>query len=234
VILGLMIFGLRFHEELNLTAIGTLSLAAVTLLSLLFTRRSLKQAQAQIQLGQRQLEQTQEEIVFSRREVDEAHRPVVVPVTGGQHVTLTSGKKLPPGPYVPEPGLLVVPIMNIGLGPALYLESTIEELDSADSWSDLLGGAEPLGGVTGIGVSGVIRLEIAIHDVNDVPDFKLTLTYDDLAGKGWRTVARWASDLGRYEDLAIRFQPHRTDPLLETLQPFRPRTAQPVPNGPRR
>jgi hypothetical protein len=227
-----MIFGLRFHEELDLTAIGTLSLAAVTLLSLLFTRRALKQAQAQMELGQSQLEQTQEEIAFSRREVDEAHRPVVVPVTGGQHVTLTSGKKLPPGPYVPEPGLLVVPIMNIGLGPALYLESTVEELDSADRWSDALGDPQPLGGVTGIGVSGVIRLEIAIHDVIDVPDFKLTLTYDDLAGKGWRTVAHWASDLGRYEDLAIRFQPHRTDPLLETLQPFRPRMAHAVPNGP--
>jgi hypothetical protein len=233
VILGLMISGLRFNDELNLTAIGTLTLASVTLLSLLFARMSLKQAQAQIRQGQSQLEQTQEEIAFSRRGVDEAHRPVVVPVTGGQHVTLTSGKKLPAGPYVPEAGLLVVPIMNIGLGPALYLESTIEELDSANEWSDAWGGPQPLGGVTGIGVSGVIRLEIAIHDVIEIPDFTLTLTYDDLAGKGWRTVARWVAEYGRYDDLTIRFQPRRTDPQLETLQPFRPRTAHPVPTAPK-
>jgi hypothetical protein len=227
MMLGLVTSGLKFNEEFDLTAIGTLSLAAATVLSLFFARRSLKQTHAQIKLGQQQIAETQEEIALSRRQVEEAHRPVMVPVTGGQHVTLTSGKKLPAGPYVPEPGLLVVPIMNIGLGPALYLESTIDGLDSAGGWSGDSSDPRPLGGVTGVGVSGVIRLEIAIHDLIDVPDFRLTLIYDDVAGRGWRTVARWIAGYGQYENLTIAFRPRRKDPLLETLQPFRPSAAHP-------
>jgi hypothetical protein len=226
--LALVTSGLKFNEEFDLTAIGTLSLAAATVLSLFVACRSLKQTQAQIRLGQEQLAETQEEIALSRREVEQANRPVVVPVTGRQHVTLTSGKKLPAGPYVPEPGLLVVPIMNIGLGPALYLESTIDGLDSANGWSDASSDGRPLGGVTGIGVSGVIRLEIAIHDLIDVPDFRLTLVYDDVAGRGWRTVARWIADYEQYEDLTIAFRPRRKDPLLEAIQPFRPSAARPA------
>jgi phosphotransferase system HPr-like phosphotransfer protein len=222
VILGLMILGLKFNDELDLTAIGTLLLAAATFLSLFFVRGSLKQTQAQIKLGQQQLAQTQEEIASSRTGVQEAHRPVVVPLTGGQLVTLTSGEKLPAGPYVPEPGLLVIPIMNIGLGPALCLESIIEGLDSVGGWSGASSGRQPLGGLTGIGVSGVISLEVAIHDLSDVPGFKLTLTYDDVAGKGWRTVARWIADHGRWEDIAIASRPHTKDPLLDRFQPFRP------------
>ena len=123
----------------------------------------------------------------------------MVPVAGGQHFTLANGEDLPAGPYVPKPGLLVVPIMNVGLGPALCLEWAIEGLDLAEGWS----GRQRLGEVTGIGVSEVISLEIAIDDSSDVPDFNLTLTYDGVAGKGWRTLAGWIAGDGRYEGLAI-------------------------------
>jgi hypothetical protein len=223
MILGLKILGLKFNDELDLTAIGTLLLAAATFLSLFFVRRSLKQTQAQIKLGQQQLAQTQEEIGFSRTEVEAAHRPVVVPVAGGQHFTLASGEDLPAGPHVPEPGLLVVPIMNIGLGPALCLESTIEGLDSAGGRSGAWSDRQPLGQVTGIGVSEVMSLEIAIQDLSDVPGFTLTLTYDDVAGRGWRTVAGWIAEHGRYERLAIRPSwLHRRD----AYQPFRPSAAR--------
>jgi hypothetical protein len=203
---GLMILGFKFSNELDLTAIGTLLLAATTLLALLFVRRSLKQTQVQINLGQRQLAQTQHEIGFSRKEIwlsrkdaEATHRPVVVPVAGGQHFTLPNGEDLPAEPYVPKPGLLVVPIMNVGLGPALCLDWTIEALDLAESWSE----RQRLGEVTGIGVSEVISIEIAIDDLNDVPNFTLTLTYDGVAGKGWRTVAGWIAADGRYQGLAI-------------------------------
>jgi len=222
VIVGVAGIGLKFSNELDLTAIGTLSLAVVTLLCLFFARRALGQTQAQIRLGQAQLKQTQEEIALSRREAEEAHRPVVIPVTGGQHVTLTSGRRLPAGPYVPETGLLVVPIMNIGLGPALYLEWTIEPLDAWNGRSDAPNGPQPLGEVTGIGASGVTRLEVVIHHLEEVPDFRLTLNYGDMAGKQWRTFASWIADRGRYEGLAIGCGPKRKDPLVAAVQPFRP------------
>jgi hypothetical protein len=230
VILGPLVPGLVFNDELDLTAIGTLSLAAATFLSLFFVRRSLKQTQAQIELGQRQLAQTQAEIGLSRTEVGAAHRPVVIPVAGGQHFTLASGEELPTGPYVPEPGMLVVPIINTGLGPALCLESTIEGLHSAGGRSGAWSDRQPLGEVTGVGVSEVITLEVAIHDLSDVPGFKLTLTYGDVAGKGWRTVAGWIAEHGRYEGLTIRsWWPVSKDPLVERfqpVQPFRPSAAR--------
>lgn len=231
MILGLKILGLKFNDELDLTAIGTLLLAAATFLSLFFVRRSLKQTQAQIMLGQGQLAQAQEEIRLSRAEVEAAHRPAVVPVAGGQHFTLASGEELPAGPHVPEPGLLVVPIMNIGLGPALCLESTIElSLESTIAGHNSAGGRsgagsrqQPLGVVTGVGASEVMSLEIALDDLSDVPGFTLTLTYDDVAGKGWRTVARWIADRGRYEGVAIRdWWPNGQ----EAFQPFRPSVAR--------
>jgi hypothetical protein len=222
---GLMILGFKFSNELDLTAIGTLLLAASTLLSLFFVRRSLNQTQLQINLGQRQLAQTQHEIGFSRKEIclsrkdaEAAHRPVVVPVAGGQHFTLANGEDLPAGPYLPKPGLLVVPIMNVGLGPALCLDWAIEGPALADSWSE----RQRLGEVTGIGVSEVISLEIAIDDLNDVPDFNLTLTYDGVAGKGWRTVAGWIADGGRYEGLAIAScRRDGRDSSPKARQPFR-------------
>ena len=234
MIAGASVIGLNFNDELDLTAIGTLSLALVALLYVLFARRSLQQTQAQIGLGQAQLAQTQEEIALSRREAEEAHRPVVIPVTGGQHITLTTGRKLPAGPYVPESGLLVVPIMNIGLGPALYLESTIEPLEHRNGTANgsdspaLLGGPQPLRVVTGVGASGVIRMEVAIPGIEQAPDFKLTLTYGDVAGKKWRTFARWIAERGRYEALAIGCRPPRKDPMVEAVQPFRPSAARSV------
>ncbi len=223
-----MILGLNFNDELDLTAIGTLLLAAATFLSLLVVLRSLKQNQAQIKLGQQQLAQTQEEIGFSRKEAcftraeaEAAHRPVVVPVAGGQHVTLAGGEELPAGPHLPEPGLLVVPIMNIGLGPALSLESTIEALEPAEAASEAWSEQQPLGEVTGICVSEVISLETAIDELGEVPSFKLTLTYHDVVGREWRTVAGWISDRRRYEGMAIRSSwPNTNDPHLKTRRPF--------------
>jgi hypothetical protein len=225
VIFGAVDLGLRFNHELGLAAIGTLLLACATFLSLFFLRRSLKQTQAQIEAGQRQLAQTHEEIGLSRTEVEQARRPVVVPATGTQHPTHAGTRELPGGPYVSEPDLLVVPIMNIGLGPALRVESTIEGLDSADGPAHSWSGRQPLAGVTGVGPSGVVGLQLAVHGLGDVPDFKLTITYDDIAGKGWRTVARWIADHGRYEDLSVRpWLCRRADPGM--FQPFRPSPAR--------
>jgi hypothetical protein len=43
--------------------------------------------------------------------------------------------------------------------------------------------------VTGIGASEAMSLEMSLHGLNEVPDFRLTLTYDGISGRGWRTVA---------------------------------------------
>jgi len=54
----------------------------------------------------------------------------VVPfVDSGRTLTIASTLLLPARPNVPHPGLLVLPVKNIGPGPALQLEATIEGLD---------------------------------------------------------------------------------------------------------
>jgi hypothetical protein len=40
----------------------------------------------------------------------------------------------------------------------------------------------------------------------DVPGFWLTLTYEDVAGKGWITKARYIANGNRYEDVTVNAQ----------------------------
>lgn len=75
-----MIAGLTFNPEYDLTAVGTLALALVTL--------------AAVALAVRALKQTQQEIEVSRSQVEESHRPLVVPVADGCSVAYTSAAPL--------------------------------------------------------------------------------------------------------------------------------------------
>jgi hypothetical protein len=130
------------------TAAGTLLLAAATFVSLIFARSALKKTQDQIELGQAQLTQTQREIELSRREVEEAHRPVVVPVAD---TLQRSSRTVRSGPDVSD-HLLVIPLRNIGSGPALHVAMTLEPIN-------------PVGDVTwggrqhGITMTGVVHLK---------------------------------------------------------------------------
>jgi hypothetical protein len=120
-----------FNGTWDWTAIGTLTLALVTGVSLAFAWASLKQAQRQIQLGQEQLEQTQREIEVSRTEVEEAHRPVLVPFQkSGERLTFRGGEIFAGGgPQVsendpdrqdlPRYSAAFLPVENVGVGPAL-------------------------------------------------------------------------------------------------------------------
>src|ERR1700691_4112232 len=93
------------------TAVGTLTLAIVTGVSLAFGWTSLRQGQ---------------------REVEEAHRPVVVPVLPTRPPASSSRSGRGPRPaYEPElsgPDGLRFPVQNIGSGPALRVEATIRQL----------------------------------------------------------------------------------------------------------
>ena len=92
---------LEFNDTFDLTAVGTLALALVTVISLVIAARALKQ--------------TKEEIEVSRREVEEAHRPVVVPTA----VYWGVGK--------PKSNASIG-LNNIGTGPALRITASLELL----------------------------------------------------------------------------------------------------------
>ena len=109
------------------TAIGTGALALATFVSLFFARRALNKTQAQIELGQSQLKQTQEDIALSRNEVEEAHRPVIIPVDRTTRMDFGTAT-LEAIPQILNDGRLIVPIENIGSGPALNLACSIQLL----------------------------------------------------------------------------------------------------------
>jgi hypothetical protein len=181
------------------TAIGTGALAFATFVSLFFARNALKKTQAQIELGQSQLKQTQEEIGLSRKEVEQAQRPVLVPVADTNQDK--ADRNLTSGPQLFLGDVLGVPVQNIGSGPALRIEATVEAINPIESvpWGGL-----PVGRlVPGIGVSELFVLEFTLRGISEVPGFNLALTYEDVAGNRWTTTGHWMRQPGVYADLEI-------------------------------
>lgn len=201
---------IEFTDDVDPTGLATLALALITLVALLYTRRALKQ--------------TKEEIDLSRREVEEAHRPVVVPVVDRSRTLTVPGFSRPIGPLLIETGSLLVPLENIGSGPALDVEVTITLLTEAGDISGANDAQQTVGAVAGLGVGGLVPVEVGVPALGGVPSFEARITYRDVAGKEWLTVSRYMVPRARYEDLAI-------NPLSEGDYGLRGRLPiQPVPH----
>jgi hypothetical protein len=186
-----MILGV-FQNVLDWTAIGTLTLALATTVALL--------------IGWLTLRQTKSEIELSRREVEEAHRPVLVPLADSRNVDVSSaaGRKPPSAqPTLQRVGRLAVPIENIGTGPALRIEATLSLLNEDGGPSAAGTGGVTPAFVAGLKASGNVVPVIQVPGLIGVPGFWLTLTYEDVARKGWITKARYIASRNRYEDLTI-------------------------------
>jgi hypothetical protein len=125
-------------------------------------------------------------------------------------------------PAVPGEGQLTVPIENIGTGPALRIEATVELLNEDGGPSAAGTGGVTLASLTGIKASGSVVPMIGVHGLSGLPGFWLTLTYEDVAGKGWLTKARFIASLGRYEDLTINTQAEGAYGLKRERQLLKP------------
>jgi hypothetical protein len=170
---------LAFAGNWNATAVGTLALAVVTGISLAFGWKSLRQGQ---------------------REVEEAHRPVVMPLVRGTSMDLgADGRTHKTRPTLLPTGQLVVPVENIGAGPALNLEATMTYYDDNGPSSSARGPQTPAA-VAGLGVSAFEPLYLDAEGWNG--DFLLTIGYDDVAGKTWRTQGRFVRTLRRYVEIS--------------------------------
>jgi hypothetical protein len=193
-----------FHDVFDWTAIGTLALAVATFVSLFFARRSIKQTQQQIELGQRQLAQTQREIELSRKEVEEAHRPVLSPIvdTTSTMSLGADGAAVEKRPQLTN-GRLYLPVRNIGAGPALDIEATIER--AADSMQAPSVAPVILRGekVAGLGETRQLPLLIVTPGWDQIPSFVLSVAYDDVAGKRWVTHCRFDDETGRYSGMTV-------------------------------
>lgn len=182
-----------FNSTWDWTAVGTLTLAIVTGVSLAFGWGSLKQ--------------TQEGLALSRAEVEEAHRPVVVPVIVARPSATASVSSsrhtVPTRPSVIAEGLLVVPVQNIGSGPALNITASVKQLTADhEPWR---GPYEPQtpGTAAGIGQDQTIPIAIRAHGWEERWSFDLTITFEDVAGKKWSTVGRYIANLEQYLGVEI-------------------------------
>ncbi|HEY4811541.1 MAG TPA: hypothetical protein VIH71_10840 [Solirubrobacteraceae bacterium] len=190
-----------FDGTWNWTAIGTLALAVATFVSLFFARRSIKQTQDQIEIGQQQLQQTQREIELSRREVEEAQRPLIVPVVAKTFVDLGADGQYEKRPQVVRNGKLLIHVENVGPGPALNVAAWASLLDDAGQPSTGSSGPQLPAQAAGLGPHTDAPLLLEVHNWTGTPNFALRVEYDDVASNGWRTDALFVA--GTYEVTAI-------------------------------
>jgi hypothetical protein len=205
-----------FNGTWDWTAVGTLALAVATFVSLFFARIALKKTQDQIELGQQQLAQTQREIELSRSEVEEAHRPVVVPVVGKTFIDLGAEGRVEKRPQVMRDGKLLVPVENVGPGPALNVEAWASLLDEAGQPSTGSSGRQLSARVAGIGPNANSPLLIQVHNWTGTPNFALRIEYNDVAANGWCTDALFVA--GVFDVTAIH-RCERTRPISRMVQP---------------
>jgi hypothetical protein len=191
-----MVAGLTFTGEVDPTALATLVLAFTTVGSLLLTVRSLRYTKDA-------LDQARDDVELARRQVEEAHRPVVVPI-------IDTTRKLRPdrsdsptvGPQLMVNAAFWVPVENIGPGPALDVQISIEFPRSAAE-PPTTGEVTATGAIAGLGADRLLPVEIHGYSMTGVTDFQVTIIYRDVAGKSWQTTAEYAAQHGRYERISI-------------------------------
>jgi hypothetical protein len=193
-----MPLALTFTGNIDPTALATFILAVVTVISVVIGGKALRQARGEI-------EQTQNEIAVSRLAVEEAHRPVVIPVVDETHVMehpLTLGSQTRPSFANHN---IVIPIKNIGAGPALDIEVSVTPRNDAGEFSDAWGDRRYNATFVGIGIGEVTPVVIHLSQLGDLPSFDLWVTYRDVAGKRWLTAAKYLArtEHGKYTELSI-------------------------------
>lgn len=173
--------------------------------------------QQQINLGQDQLEQTQREIELSRSEVEEAHRPVLVPVVDStSYMDLgADGANRERRPQLEPGGLLLVPIENIGSGPALNVEASVSGVSIPD---EARTEHQTSARIAGLGERDFLALLIELPFWKELWSFTLTIEYSDVAGKGWLTMALFLRDTGRYDAVTVSAC-ERKRPLSDMIKP---------------
>jgi hypothetical protein len=192
-----VLFAVELTDDLDPTALATVALATVALAIVTVIS---------VIVGWIALNKAQSEVDLSRREVEEAHRPVLIPIIDDSIAIQPWGSAAGPArPSVPTATQLVVPIKNIGSGPALDILVSVTPRDDAGEFSDALGDRKHTGTVVGVGVSELMPVVVGIPGLGGRPSFDIWLTYSDVAGKQWVTTAKYlgAAGGGQYSDLAI-------------------------------
>src|SRR5205823_3802819 len=102
-------------------------------------------------------------------------------------------------PTFMESSRIVVPIKNIGSGPALNIAVSITPRNPAGEFTEASGDARHTTTLLGLGVAELTAVAVYIPNLGALPGFDLWVTYSDVAVKPWTTAARYVDqDGGRY------------------------------------
>jgi hypothetical protein len=175
-----MPFALNFTGDVDPLAIATFVLALVTLAAVVIAARALHAVQRNDDAW--------------RAHVDNDQRPVVVPVHNALQMPLYQGH-----------GELLVPVENIGAGPALDLNVYVTPRDQNGSVSAAWGEIKHTGATTGLGAAKTTPVEVRALGLGSLTSFDVWVSYSDLAGRQWVTSAKYlASEEGsRYTNMWI-------------------------------
>lgn len=177
-------FALQFTGNVDPAALVTLVLALVTVALLVVVIRALHLAQREVDRWRDQVEQSQ--------------RPLVVPIHSTMQMPVYQGH-----------GELLVPIENIGSGPALDLHLFVTPRDENGGVSPAWGEVKHAGGASGLAVAKTTPVEVRAWGLGGLTSFDVWVTYVDLAGREWVTSAKYlASEEGsRYTNLWVAAVP---------------------------
>jgi hypothetical protein len=178
-----------FNGTWDWTAVGTLTLAAVTLALAFATFWMVK-------LTRRSLAQTQAEVALSRKEVEEAHRPVLVPFQRsgtairfrGGELQAGGGPEVSENPAdrqdVPRFSAAFMPVENVGMGPALNVRGDFTGPRG-------VGNTRFPTEAVAVGAHGVVSFEnwdgASLSFTGNDPPVSAVIDYDDVAGRTYRT-----------------------------------------------
>jgi hypothetical protein len=174
---------LHFTTEIDLTGVATLVLAVATAGLAWWTAIAVRQGNTAI---------------------ERANRPVLVPTVDRTQSfrpwASTGGYPLEPTPNPGDEARYYVPVSNVGMGPALRVTGALRFGDRC--------GVATEGIETAISTAGIAHTEpfavlVFPCKPSTAAGFMLSVAYEDVAGKKWRTVGRYALEDRAYHDVTI-------------------------------
>jgi hypothetical protein len=215
-----VIVALEFSDTFDLEVVGTVLLTFVTLLAVGAALLSLKQTREQISISRKEVEEAHRAAVVPvvrKTFIDLPARPprwralwqtprsrsrlgARLPSSLLSRVTAINpdgaGEKPEWRPTLTDDGNLVVPVENVGPGPAFDVVAWVET--ESDEVVPMSRGPLSSQNVAGLGNSSVAFLEVYCR-WRSIPNFELTIEYEDAAGTAWKTISAFVAGPGEYE-----------------------------------
>lgn len=155
VVAFFVVWGLEGFHELDPVAVATIILAAATFYMARYTA---------------------EQVEMTRLEINASQRPVIVPTVLSGY----GGKQGPGGRGALN--RIVVPVKNLGRGPAINIDVYCEGDDFIGSIAE---------NHAALGAGEEAQVLFPNNGGSDVHPFAITIVYDDLGGQSYKTTAQW-------------------------------------------